>query len=117
MTHTNSIKAYHTLNDLGKRQRDVYEVIHSKGLICNVDIAYELRLPINSITGRTNELVKLGLIEEGKRSKGPTGRIVTFWRLKKENNIDWEKMRLEAIKKRDEIAEQPINNFGQMSII
>lgn len=53
-----SIDAFHESNTIGSNQQKVYEVIKTLGPCCNLDIAYCLRIPINRITPRTNELVK-----------------------------------------------------------
>lgn len=114
MIRETSRKSYYTLNDLGDRQRAVYEVIHRLGLACNLDIAIELGIPINSITPRTNELVSLGLVEEGPKKTGPSGRQVIYWQLKKKiAPVDWDKLRIESIRERD----RHITNSDQISLI
>src|SRR3989344_2535742 len=114
MKQQTSINAYYTINDIGARQKAVYEVIKCKVLACNIDIAEELNLPINSITPRTNELVRMGLVEEGKKSIGPTGRVVIFWKIKnKESKIDWEKMRLQSIYQRG----REVNNSSNQNTL
>lgn len=78
-----SIEAYHELQKLPEKRRAVYDVIEKLGEACNLDIAYELRWPINRITPRTNELVALGLVEEAKKAVTPrTGRKVIYWKIK-----------------------------------
>lgn len=52
------------LADLPRRKRQVYEILAKLGPMSNMQIAIELRLPINYITGRTNSLVKDGLVCE-----------------------------------------------------
>lgn len=74
-----SIDAYHDLN-LGVRQLQVYEVIRDLKYACNMDIAKELDIPINQITGRTRELVQMGAVREYDRLKNPiTKRTVIYW--------------------------------------
>lgn len=76
-----SIEAYHDLKNLNGKQKEVYNAIKKLGEACNLDVAYELRIPINRITPRTNELVRLGFVEESRRDITPrTGRRVIFWR-------------------------------------
>ena len=57
--------------------------IHNQGYcINNRQIAEILNLPINSITPRVNELVKLGKLVEHKKDKDPvTNRLTIYWRL------------------------------------
>lgn len=60
-----SILAYHNIDDLSHRQQQVLTVIAECGPITNLEIKRYLEpLPINSITGRTNELVKKELVKE-----------------------------------------------------
>ena len=62
---TTSLSAYDSiLADLPRRKRQVYEVLARLGPMSNMQIAIELNLPINYITGRTNSLVKDGLVRE-----------------------------------------------------
>lgn len=106
MIRDTSTRAYHALSDLGERQKEVYMVIARLGSACNLDIAEELGLPINSVTPRTNELVFMDYVEEARKDIGPTGRTVIYWKIKrKEAPIDWEKMRLEVIQQRDRVDE------------
>lgn len=75
-----SIEAFHKLEDLGARQRAVYQVIKFNGPICNLEVSHRLGLPINSITPRTNELVERGLVREARRDFVPeTGRKAIYW--------------------------------------
>lgn len=62
-TNQTSILAYHQIDDLGKRQREVLTVIRELQPCTNLRISQALDLPINSITGRTRELVKKGKVE------------------------------------------------------
>lgn len=83
MIQQTSILAYQSLQDLGTRQKTVYNVIEYAGSICNMDIADQLQLPVNQITGRTKELVDIGLVEQSYKAKHPiTGRQVIFWHVK-----------------------------------
>lgn len=79
-----SRQAYDSILDtLGDRQRAVYNAIARMGIACNLDIAYELQVPINRITPRTNELVTAGIVEEAKRDLcRRTGRRVIYWKVK-----------------------------------
>ncbi len=85
MIQTTSIIAYNSLTDLGSRQYQVLEHIYHGKSVCNLDIALSLNLPINQVTGRTKELVDMGLVTEGHKSPNPhTGRTVIYWELTSE---------------------------------
>lgn len=66
--------------ELGDRQLKVFQEIRDKKYITNAMLSRNIGLPINSITPRTNELVKKGLVREGYRDRCPvTGRVSIFW--------------------------------------
>lgn len=67
--------------ELGKRQRDVLRSLQF-GPKTNQEIAEYLNLPINSITPRTNELVKKGIVVEHSRKIGSSGRWAIKWVIK-----------------------------------
>lgn len=76
-----SVESFYIIKDLGDRQRAVYSVIESMGTACNLDIAYKLQIPINRITPRTNELVKIGAVEVSHKAiSSLTGRKVIYWK-------------------------------------
>lgn len=63
--HINSITAFHDVKDqFSKRQTEVLEVIwnHYQKGISSFDIASQMSLHLNSITGRINELMHLQAI-------------------------------------------------------
>lgn len=75
-----SLWAYDSLKNLSARQKQVFDVIEFEGPISNYDIAEHLRWPINSVTGRTKELVEKGLVEEAYKDTHPiTERTVIYW--------------------------------------
>lgn len=76
-----SKQAYSKLNDLGSRQRQVFNAINDLGSACNLEISKEIKKPINSVTGRTNELVSKGIVEESYKALCETGRTVIYWTL------------------------------------
>ena len=77
-----SRQAYHSLHDLGNRQRDVLLAILDNGKpICNLDLSRRMVKPINQLTPRTNELVVAGLVEESLRGISSTGRRAIFWQV------------------------------------
>lgn len=76
-----SRQAFHSLNDLGDRQRFILEMILNYGPICNLDISIKSGKPINQVTPRTNELVEMGLVEESHREVNPvTNRKAIYWK-------------------------------------
>ena len=85
MTQQTSIESYIELKNsgtLGERQLAVYNSIKKQGDASNLDIAYDLQLPINRITPRTNELVKKGKVcISRKATSGRTGKRVIFWKV------------------------------------
>jgi len=75
-----SRQAFHSLNDLGNRQKFVLDTIFLYGPLCNLEISTKTGKPINQITPRTNELVEMGLVEEAHRAVNPiTGRRAIYW--------------------------------------
>lgn len=77
-----SLFAYYDIKNLGAKQRAVYNIIEG-GPVCNLDIAERLGVPINQVTGRTNELVAKNLVEEAfKAPSKQTGRQAIYWRIK-----------------------------------
>ncbi len=78
-----SREAYHRLDNLGQRQMMVYKCLLD-GAKCNLEIAEQLNMPINSITPRTNELVTAGLVREAHKAICKTGRKVMFWEINRE---------------------------------
>lgn len=66
---------------LGRKQRDVYDVIQSRQGASSQDIADCLHLPLHSISGRITELCRMGRIEDsGKRYVNmKSGRNQIVW--------------------------------------
>lgn len=68
---------------LGSRQAAVYDIIRHLKNPTNAEISRFMGLPINTITPRTNELRKRGLVTDaGKRICKVTGREVYGWKIK-----------------------------------
>ena len=76
-----SLGAYQSVKpELGSRQAAVLDVIQYLKSPSNAEISRFMGLPINSITGRTNELRKKGLVKDaGKRICRVTGNEVHTW--------------------------------------
>lgn len=69
--------------DLGNRQFEVYEGFKKLKYSNNTMLSNYLKLPINIITPRTNELVKKGLLEFSHITTCPiTRRKSKFWKVK-----------------------------------
>ena len=78
-----SIEAYNSIQvSLGKRQKNVHDMIKKNGSVTNRELSTLLQIPINQITPRTNELVKMGLvIQDGKVKDLLTNRSAMLWKL------------------------------------
>jgi len=75
-----SIDSYYAIDDLCDRQRDVYIAIRENGPVTNRELSQLMSIPINSITGRTRELVQRNMVVSfGKRCDAVTGRNVNEW--------------------------------------
>ena len=76
-----SLDAFQSIKpELGSRQAAVFDVIQYLKSPSNAEISRFMGLPINSITGRTNELRKKGLVKDtGKRVCKVTGSEVHVW--------------------------------------
>ncbi len=76
-----SLAAYaDAVPQLRPRQKKVYEILEEQGPMTNLEIAYYLHWPINIVTPRTNELVKLGVVQEmTRRPCRHTGRTSIAW--------------------------------------
>ena len=78
-----SLEAYDmVVDDLGRRQQEVYNVIDEYRNVCNQDIAMILCLPINSVTPRVKELRDLGfVVHDGFKLNDNNKRVMT-WKVK-----------------------------------
>jgi predicted transcriptional regulator len=77
-----AVQSYHDIVDsLPDRRMAVYNALLELKTACNLDVAEFLKLPINRITPRMNELVSLGVVTEDHRGIcGTTGRRVIYWK-------------------------------------
>ena len=86
-----SLSAYHNevKPKLGEKQKVVYDLLlKAKRPVCNQEIAQYLGQPINTVTPRMNELVKLGSAEEAFRAIYPvTNRKVIYWKAKSQERV------------------------------
>ena len=71
--------------NIGKRQQQVLDLFHNCtniDLFNNREISVMLKLPINSVTPRVQELRKMGKLVEYKKMKDNiTNRLSIYWRL------------------------------------
>ena len=77
-----SLFAYRSIVNLGAKQSTVLEKIEELQPCSNKQIARALGWEINRVTGRVNELAKMGLIKTEKIAKGETGRPEKLWQVK-----------------------------------
>ncbi len=78
-----SLDAYNDVKkELGDRQKLVLDWIKKLGCPTNLEISKFSGIPINQVTPRTNELVKMGLVTEcEKRQCSISKRTVWSWRV------------------------------------
>ena len=63
-----SLIAFQNLK-IGPKQQIVYNAFKNYGSCTNLEISTWSNIPINQVTPRTNELVKLGLIKESHKRR------------------------------------------------
>ena len=67
---------------IGNRQKIVLNAFMKYGACSNLEISTWSNIPINQVTPRTNELVKLGLIKEShKRRCSISSRYAIVWHI------------------------------------
>ena len=70
-----SLEAYNSiLPDLQKKEKQVIACLFMIGPSTNEEIGNYLGWAVNRITGRTNSLLKKGILARGERVKGTSGR-------------------------------------------
>ena len=78
-----SIMSYLQLKDeqvLGKRQLAVYKYLGFHPNSSDREISQGCQLPINCVTGRRNELVRMGFVkQESIKFDAETNRFVSAW--------------------------------------
>jgi len=79
---TTSKEAYASIQDrLGEKQQLVLGALEELNVGCNDEIARQLGWPINRVTGRVNEIRKMGRIELAFIKPGTYGKNVKYWRV------------------------------------
>ncbi len=79
-----SALAYESLKNLGNKQTEVLYKIEELQPCSNKDIARSLKWEINRVTGRVNELAKLGYIKSEKMARNSLGRLEKLWEIKEQ---------------------------------
>lgn len=74
-----SLDAYYSIEDLGEKQRKVYEAIQKIQPCTDREICRHLGIEINRVTGRRNELCTMGLVKEYDKVKNEFGRMAIRW--------------------------------------
>lgn len=84
MIQDTSREAFHDIQpQLGQRQKEVLDAFYEHGPMTNTELSRKIGLPINMITPRTNELVKLGYVKQSHRRPCKiTGRNAIVWTAK-----------------------------------
>ena len=88
MIQSTSQEAYDKIvNDLGKRQHEVFNHLKIMEPACNRQISETFDMPINEVTPRINELRYKGVVEQAYKADYD-GRKVIFWKIK-HPEINW----------------------------
>lgn len=74
--------AYASINSLGNKQSEVLAKIEEIQPCSNKQIATSLKWEINRVTGRVNELAKMGLIKSERMARNSVGRLEKLWEVK-----------------------------------
>lgn len=73
--------AYESVTELGNKQYEVLTKIEELQPCSNKKIAKALGWEINRVTGRVNELAKMGLIKSEKVARNSLGRLEKLWEI------------------------------------
>lgn len=74
--------AYASIQQLGNKQSEVLSKIEELQPCSNKQIARALKWEINRVTGRVNELAKMGLIKSERMARNSIGRLEKLWEVK-----------------------------------
>lgn len=77
-----SVLAHNSIQNLGSKQMEVLLKIEEIQPCSNKDIARALKWEINRVTGRVNELAKMGLIKSESLARNDIGRLEKLWEIK-----------------------------------
>lgn len=83
----NSLEAFEKVN-LSKRQQEVFDTIEEIGSVTAKGIAYSMKVPINKVTGRINELMHKQIIKIDKVGRDVANRRqnVNYYAIRKESD-------------------------------
>ncbi len=82
MKQDTSLAAYNQLEKVRNKQLSILQAIAVLHSACDYQIAAALKWPINRVTGRRNELVKLNMVcQDCKKLNLETKRTVIHWKL------------------------------------
>ena len=82
MVADTSREAYGAIqHELGYRQQQVLEAIEELGEASNYQVAVHLKLDINQVTGRVNELSRKSLIELAGSQQGRYNKRENVWKV------------------------------------
>lgn len=81
-----SRQAFYNLKNLGDKQRQVFEAVCELGSASNDVIAKQTGLPLQTVCGRVNELVKLGYLGLEKYGKNSLGNTAKYWSVRNPND-------------------------------
>lgn len=84
MMRDTSLLAYESVKPTSASKRDlVYAMLLQEGISTDQVLAFKLGWPINTVTPRRNELVKLGEVELYAKLLNGRGKKVCYWRVRK----------------------------------
>lgn len=86
ISHTSREAYASLLPKISEKQQLVLDALGELGIANNRAIAHQLGWEINRVTGRVNELRKLGRVELAYTNKDVTGKRTKCWRVK--NPVD-----------------------------
>lgn len=80
IAQTSMLAYIDVMPSIGAKQKRVYDYIKLIGPSTNLEVSRNTGMPINTVTPRTNELVKIGMLKQcGKRKCLVSGRIAKTW--------------------------------------
>ena len=81
-TSTRNAVYVELLDTLGEKQKRVYNLLCRRSDLTNREIAAELQVPVNCVTGRVYELRQIGIVEPSIKRMCRFGRkVVQAWRI------------------------------------
>lgn len=87
MIRDTSKEAYDSLTKLSDKQRSVLVAIKAIQPCTDYQLSLKLNWSINRITPRRGELETLGIIRDGGKVTGPSGRKAHVWLVKQSQGV------------------------------